>query len=62
MRVLGRKALYGNECSGWVADGGPPGGSGSDPNCGGTPVPEPSAALAFGAGALIVGSAVRRRR
>ncbi len=28
---------------------------------GGTPIPEPSAALVFGAGALIVGSALRRR-
>lgn len=43
-------ARYGNGCSGWAADGGR------------DPVPEPSAALAFGAGALVVGSALRRRR
>jgi len=53
---------YGNDCSGWVADGGTAGASGSDANCGGNPVPEPSAALAFGAGALVVGSTLRRRR
>jgi len=55
-------ARYENGCSGWAADGGTPGASGSDSNCGGAPVPEPSAALAFAAGALVVGSAVRRRR
>lgn len=52
---------YANGCSGWVADGGQAGSSGSDANCGGTPVPEPSAALVFAAGALIVGTHLRRR-
>lgn len=56
-------ARYGNGCSGPAADGGRAGASGSDSDCGGRdPVPEPSAALAFGAGALVVGSALRRRR
>ena len=55
-------ARYNNSCSGWAADGGTPGSSGSDSNCGGAPVPEPSAALAFGAGVLVVGSTIRRRK
>lgn len=49
-------------CSGWAANGGTPGSSGSNSGCSGAPVPEPSAALAFAAGALIVGSTLRRRR
>jgi hypothetical protein len=55
-------ARYNNGCSGWAADGGTAGSSGSDSNCGGAPVPEPSAALAFGAGVLVVGSTIRRRK
>jgi len=55
---------YANSCSGWVAAGGAPGWSGSDATCGEAivPAPEPSAALAFGVGALVVGSRLRRRR
>jgi hypothetical protein len=55
-------ARYGNDCSGWAADGGTAGGSGSSSSCGTNPVPEPSAALAFSAGALVVGGSIRRRR
>lgn len=56
-------ARYANGCSGWAADGGRPGNSGSDSSCGGTSaVPEPSAAMVFGLGAVIVGGALRRRR
>lgn len=53
---------YGNSCSGWVADGGTAGSSGSDSNCGrgSSPVPEPGAALVFGAGLLIVATSMRR--
>jgi hypothetical protein len=54
---------YANGCSGWVADGGRSGADGSDASCGpGTAVPEPSAALVFGAGAIVLGGALRRRR
>lgn len=54
---------YANGCSGWAADGGRAGGSGSDTSCGGTTaVPEPSAALVFTAGVGVVGSVLRRRR
>jgi hypothetical protein len=55
-------ARYENSCSGWAADGGQPGSSGSDSNCGTAPVPEPSAALAFAAGGLVIGGTLRRRR
>ena len=53
---------YDNGCSGWVADGGTAGDDGSSAHCGASPVPEPSAALVFCAGALAVGGALRRRR
>jgi hypothetical protein len=54
---------YGNGCSGWVADGGRSGGSGSDAACGGVAaVPEPSAALVFAVGAVLVGGSMRRAR
>jgi hypothetical protein len=53
---------YGSDCSGWVADGGNAGSSGSDAGCGMAPVPEPSAALVFCAGGLVVASSLRRRR
>jgi hypothetical protein len=54
---------YANSCSGWVADGGTGGSSGSDANCGRgiNPVPEPSAALVFGAGTLIFAASMRRK-
>jgi hypothetical protein len=38
------------------------GDDGSSTHCGASPVPEPSAALVFCAGALAVGGALRRRR
>jgi len=54
---------YANGCSGWVADGGRAGSSGSDSNCGGatTAVPEPGAALVFAAGMLVFATTMRRR-
>jgi hypothetical protein len=56
-------ARYENSCPGWASDdGGQPGNSGSDSNCGTTPVPEPSAALAFAAGGLVIVGTLRRRR
>lgn len=53
---------YANSCSGWAADGGTPGASGSDAGCGSALVPEPSAAVAFAAGLVVFGTAARRRR
>jgi hypothetical protein len=56
-------ARYENNCSGWAADdGAQPGNGGSDSNCGNAPVPEPSAALAFAAGGLVIVGTLRRRR